>query len=325
MSETDHPILSPASAAVAEFHAGQGPVSLNTAALFNGFAPRPLAPGFTWAEFGCGHGITTCVQAAANPQGHFYGVDIDGKALRTGRVLAKAGFLANATFLDADYTKPHGLDALPPLDFAVAHGVLSWLDVEGRMAFMARLRPLLKPGAIVLATYDSLPGRAALVPLRDLLFSVTAKKDGDPIGRARAAMEWLAATRTMGARFFRDHPAIAEMVDHLLNLGPHHLARAFFGGDLRPLHFAQVHGEMVDQGLTFAGRAEAYLNLVELAVPDNMRKELRSATSRVELEAKRDFLRNEGFRRDIYVNGDPFPDMERWAEAQGEMILASTD
>ncbi|WP_413207522.1 methyltransferase regulatory domain-containing protein [Rhodospirillum sp. A1_3_36] len=325
MSETDHSILLPPSAAVAEFHPGSGPVQLNAAALFNGFAPRPLAPDFTWAEFGCGHGITPCVQAAANPQGHFYGLDIDGKALNTGKTLAKAGFLANVTFLEADYTKPQGLERLPPLDFAVAHGVLSWLDVEGRMAFMARLRPLLKPGAILLATYDSFPGRAALVPLRDLLFSVTDKKKADPIGRARAAMEWLHSTRSMGARFFRDNPALTAMIDQLINLGPHHVARAFFGGDLRPLHFAQVHREMEAQGLTFAGRAEAHLNLVDLAVPEDMRKELRNVATRVELEAKRDFLRNEGFRRDIYVNGPSFPDTEHWTEAQGRMILGAKD
>jgi ribosomal protein L30/L7E len=325
MTETDPHPLPPRSAAVAEYQGSHGPVSLNAAALFNGFAPRPLNAGFTWAEFGCGHGITTCLQAAAHPQGHFFGVDRDGAALETGRALAKTSFLANAVFLEGDYTAPHDLEALPPLDFAVAHGVLSWLDLEGRLAFMSRLRPLLKPGAILLLTYDALPGRAALPPLRDLLFSVTAGLEGDPLGRARKAMDWLRSDRIRQGRFFRDNPAIADMIDHLVALGPHHLSRAFFGGTLRPLHFAQVHGEMKAQGLTFAGRAEAFLNLVDLAVPSSLRGELRDARSRVELEAKRDFLRDEGFRRDIYVNGPPLADEDTWVRAQGDMIIGSAD
>ncbi|ABC24226.1 methyltransferase [Rhodospirillum rubrum] len=294
--------LSPAAAALADFQPDRGPAALNGAAVFCGFAPRPLDDGFTWADFGCGLGITASILAAANPQGRFFAIDADGQALAAGRALAKAAFLDNLTFLQADYTKPHDLD-LPPLDFAVLGNVLCWLDGQERQALLSRLGTLLKPGGIVLATYDALPGAAALVPLRDLLFSVTAGQAANPVARARAAIDWLGAMRAAGIDFFRDNPALGPRLDALIERGPQALAGRFFGGTLRPLHFAQVNAEMAAQGLTFAGRAEAFLNLIDLAVPAALRPRLRAATSRAEVEATRDFIRNEDHRRDLYIKG----------------------
>ena len=44
--------------------------------------------------------------------------------------------------------------------------------------------------------------------------------------------------------------------------------------------------------------------MVDLAVPTALRDEFRNAKSRAELEAKRDFIRNETFRRDVWIKGD---------------------
>lgn len=301
--------LPPPLAAIAEVHAGHGPLALTTAAALCGVAPRPLSPGFVWADFGCGHGLTACLQAAAHPQGRFIGVDLDPRALDTGRSLAQAAFLANVDLIEGDVARLHALD-LPPLDVAVLHGMLSWLDVEQRQAALSAIAGLLKPGGLLLASYDALPGRAALVPLRDLLFSVTASVETDPVARARAALNWLRHMRGKPVAFFADNPAVAEAVDRLCALGPLHVARAFFGGTLRPHHFAQILAEVQAQGLTFVGRAEAFLNTTDLAVPSALRPELRAAQSRAEFEAKRDFLRNEAFRRDLYVKGAPLDNAE---------------
>ena len=58
---------------------------------------------------------------------------------------------------------------------------------------------------------------------------------------------------------------------------------------------------MEQGGLKFAGCATLFLNMVDLAVPPDLYEEFRNLSSRAELEAKRDFIRNETFRRDVWV------------------------
>lgn len=48
------------------------PAHLNAAAVTNGFAPRPLDPGFAWADFAPGDGLDAALHAAANPGGRFF-------------------------------------------------------------------------------------------------------------------------------------------------------------------------------------------------------------------------------------------------------------
>lgn len=62
---------------------------------------------------------------------------------------------------------------------------------------------------------------------------------------------------------------------------------------------------MESRGLKFAGSATVFLNMADLAVPEPLHDEFRTLTSRAELEAKRDFIRNETFRRGVWVKGDP--------------------
>ncbi len=305
---------------VAEYAADHSPAAMNWGAAFCGVAPRPLDQGFTWCDFGCGHGLTTAILAAAYPQGQFYGVDVQETQVGNGRALAEAGFLGNATFLKMDF-KALRPDTLPPLDFAVLHGVLSQVDGETRQAVIAHAAQSLKPGGLMLATYNALPGWAAIQPLRDLLFSVTAEHEGNALARARAAQDWLRGMRRADVKFFRDNPAIGAAVDGLLDQDPRHMAHEYFLGLQTPFHFAQISNEMQAHGLSFAGRTEFALNLVDLAVPSTVQPALRRCKSRAELEAKRDFIRNETVRRDLYVKGSAFGSEAAWEAAQRALVV----
>jgi hypothetical protein len=46
-------------------------------------------------------------------------------------------------------------------------------------------------------------------------------------------------------------------------------------------------------------------------------------TSRAELEAKRDFIRNETFRRDVWVKGEPIKTEEEWLEINNDLIFGT--
>ncbi len=300
-----------------EFFPDHGPAWLNTVAALNGVAPRPLADGFTWCDIGCGHGISALALAAAFPGGRFLGLDLNPAHVSFAQALARDAGLANAHFLSGDAA---ALDEpLPALDFAVLHGVISWVDQTTRARLLDTVMHALKPGGLLLISYDALPGWAAHRMMRDMMVNVTRDVEGGSVARARAAVTWLRRLREGGAAFFRDHPALARAVDEMRDDRLVYVAHEYFNGVLRPFAFNEVRAEVDGRGGQFVGRAEVFLNVVDLCVPAALQADLAEARSRAEFEARRDFLRNETLRRDVYVKGDPLPDVPAWEAAQDSL------
>ncbi len=132
--------------------------------------------------------------------------------------------------------------------------------------------------------------------------------------RAREGLQWLIKLKNAQVKYFRDNPALAEAVEQLQRLDLRYMAHEYFNTNLRAFHFSEVRQAMENGGLKFAGCATLFLNMVDLSVPPDLYEEFRDITSRNELEAKRDFIRNETFRRDVWVKGEPVKTEEEWFE-----------
>ena len=307
---------------VAEFYGDHSPTTMNLVAAFTGYRPRPLDEPFTWCDFGCGNGVTTNVLAACYPHAQFYGIDFMPVHIRNAETLAMRGGLDNTTFLEKSFTDLAD-DDLPPLDFAVMHGVLSWVPDDARTALLDEAAKRIKPGGMVMTGYNAMPGWAAKLPLRDMIFSLTADTQ-DSIQKAKNALAWLKRLKEAEVKYFRDHPALSEMVDELSRLDLAYMAHEYFNENLKAFHFAQMNSEMNRRGFQFAGSATIFLNMLELAVPPDFYDEFRGAKSRPEFEAKRDFIRNETFRRDVWVKGETVETIEELDAIQEQLILGTT-
>lgn len=297
---------------VAEFYADHAPPHLNLTAAAGGFRPRPLDAPFTWCDYGCGNGVTAAVLAGCYPHANFYGVDFLPAHIRTAEVLALRGGLANVQFIAKSFTEL-APDDIPPLDFAVMHGVLSWIDEPTRAAVLDDAARRLKPGGILLTGCNAMPGWAAKIPLRNMIYSLSPDSLGT-IERAKRGLAWMQKLKAAQVKYFRDHPALAEAVDQMAALDPRYMAHEYFNQHLRAFYFAELAALMAARGLKFAGSATVFLNMVDLAVAPALQDEFRAVTSRAELEAKRDFVRNETFRRDVWVKGEPVKTEREWLE-----------
>jgi SAM-dependent methyltransferase len=295
---------------VAEYYADHAPAHINMTAAAGGYRPRPLDGEFAWCDYGCGNGLTAVLLAGCFPQAQFYGVDFLPEHVRTAETLALRGGLNNATFLCKSFAELTPAD-LPPLDFAVMHGVLSWIDEPTRAAVLDDAARRLKPGGMLLTGCNAMPGWAAKIPLRNMIYSLTP--DGaHTLERARAGLAWIKKLKDAQVKYFRDNPALAEAVDQLERLDPRYMAHEYFNQHLRAFYFAELRAMMEARGLKFAGSATVFLNMVDLAVPQALYEDFRTIASRNELEAKRDFVRNETFRRDVWVKGEPIKTEEEW-------------
>jgi hypothetical protein len=158
--------------------------------------------------------------------------------------------------------------------------------------------------------------------MRNMVYSLT--KDGtNTLARAETGLKWLQSLQKAEVKYFRDNPALSEAVDELGRLDLRYMAHEYFNLHLRAFYFAELKTMMEANGLHFVGSTFMFLNMVDLAVPASLQQEFRQAKSREELEAKRDFIRNETFRRDLWIKGEAFKTEEEWLEVNQELIFGT--
>ena len=282
------------------FYAELNPVFLNYVCLLNGHTPRPLDQPFVYCDLGCGNGVTIAALAQLFPHAKFVGVDFNAQHIANATKLAADAGLTNVEFFQADFAelKARGL---PEFDFIVLHGVYSWVDPERRDNIREFLKTHVKPAGIVYVSYDTMPGWAALAPLRELMVQHTRHLVTDSATKAQAGLDFITYLRNNKAGFFEDNPPLAAFVDEISKQSLSYVAHEFFGGAIKPYYFREVASEMRSAGLTYSGSALLHLNFIDIAVPQEFRSLLAKSTSRHEFEGNGDFIRNQRFRKDVFV------------------------
>jgi SAM-dependent methyltransferase len=312
-------------------YAELNPTHLNYVCLLNGHTPRPLEQPFTYCDLGCGHGLSIIAFAQLFPHAHFVGIDFNEQHVTNGRAMAAAAGLTNIEFHAYDFTDLPKED-LPQFDFVVAHGVYSWVDPERRNAIREWLNRNVKPAGIVYVSYDTMPGWAAIAPLRELMLQHTRGLTTDTYTKARAGLDFVNYLRERKAGFFEDNPTLSAFVDEIAKQDVSYVAHEFFGGAIKPYYFREVATEMRSAGLYYSGSALIHLNFIDLAVPGDFQSMLAKATSRSEFESNGDFIRNQRFRKDVFImsrkpdghGGEPALKLEEQAAALAAIPFGTT-
>ncbi len=286
---------------VRAFENDLSPTRLRLAAALNGFAP-PAADGFDYCELGSAHGDTTATLAAAYPRSRFVGVDLNAEHIASANRLSAEGQLENIRFLERDF-EDLSREALPDFDFITAHGVLSWVGPVKRKAVIDFASAKLRPGGLLYASYNALPGWAPIEPLRQLIAGRASLGDGDSLARARAGLDLAKQLADRGAEYFTSNPAAQAMLAKMEKLGLAYIAHEYLHAHWVPMYFAQVASEMAAAGLYFVGQLPPYLNYRDLSVPPSLAGTFGTIDDRIAFESLKDFALNEYFRRDVFIKG----------------------
>ncbi len=282
------------------FYDFMSPVLLNYLAALHGFAPRSLQGEFNYCELGCGGGMTTNTLAAAYPQGNFYGVDLNPAHIAYARQSAKEGLLNNIQFIEGNLGV---LDSsqLPVYDFISIHGVYSWVSPLTRHAIVDFIQHKLAPGGIIMLSYNAMPGSALLQPIREMMLAYTSGITGDTRTKVDEGIAYLRYLCEHGAAYFTDNPMAKTAVEHILDRDTDYLAHEFFNANWTPFYFMEVAETMAAIDLTFVGTLPVHTNYLELSIPSTFREFFQTAPNRIVLERHKAFVRNERFRRDVYI------------------------
>ncbi|MBV1858744.1 MAG: class I SAM-dependent methyltransferase [Nannocystaceae bacterium] len=138
-------------------------------------------------EVGCAHGVNLMAMAARLPGATFLGVDIDPQAIALAQARAADAKLTNVRFEVGDVQT---FDVQPGMfDYAIAHGVLSWVSEAVGVALLALLSRALSPEGIAYVSFDAMPGAA----LRETLGIGLRGLGTDDVERIRTVLSALQA------------------------------------------------------------------------------------------------------------------------------------
>lgn len=276
------------------------PSALRFAAALNGFAAPP-AHDFDYLELGSGNGDTLIALASAYPRARFVGVDINpGHVAFAADLAARAG-VENVTFMVRDFSQLLHAE-LPDFDFVCMYGLLSWIAEDKRSSAMELASAKLKPGGLLFAGYNAMPGWSSVAPLRRLMLDA-ASGAGSSIERAQRGLAVARLLDEAGAHFFTQNPSARMMLGATLRNGLAYAVHEYFHTDWHPFYFEDLARQMAGQNLFFVGQLPVYLNYRDLVIPAQLKPLFDGLTDRIAFERLKDYAINEFFRRDVYVKG----------------------
>jgi SAM-dependent methyltransferase len=282
------------------------PTMLRQVCRLAGVHSAPLDQPFAYCDLGCGYGLTTCILAAAIPHGRFWGIDFNPEHVLRAQEIASLAGLSNVTFIEADFSLlAQNPSLLPPIDYAVAHGVLSWVSPEVRADFLRALTAILKPGAVAYVSYNAMPGQALLNVLRDAMQTYTANMSGDILQRIQRGLAYLSFLQAHEAPLFSQNVLLSQCFDYIKGRDPAYLAHEYFTPHRQAFYFRDAAALMSSHGLSFVGSLPLFKNALPLCAPTAFTPTLQGARDRAQREAHADLICNTSFRRDIFIKAPP--------------------
>lgn len=286
------------------FYRELSPSLLSFASLASGFAVNRSSNGIRYCELGCGQGLSANIIAAANPRVEVYATDFNPAQISGARRLAKDANLGNVHFYESAFADFSSEPSLPAqFDIIALHGIYSWISPENRRHIVSFIKQKLRPGGLVYISYNTLPGWAAVMPLRRLMVDQAGSRTGPIAPRVAEALAFAESLKAAGAGYFNQNPAIAGRLDKMKGMQREYLAHEYFNADWTPFYFADVAAELAEAKLSFVGSAHLIDQIDAVNLTAEQQTLIAAVDDPVRRQGLRDFIVNQQFRRDIFVKG----------------------
>lgn len=288
------------------------PTHLSTCALLNGVeAPDPLKP-YRYLDLGCGAGVGVCLLAAANPHAEFVGVDFNPAHVAAGRRLIAVAGLENAAIVEASFHDVAESDGLGRFDYAVAHGIWTWVSPAVQADLVRALDRSLQPGALAYLGYNNMAGWASTVPMQRLLVEHAARVPGDSLTKIRAAMRFALGLRSadawgiefdrLEALLERGGGDIDRMPIGLLS----YMAHEYLNEHWRPVFPTDLEASLAGAKLSFVATADPCTAVPELVSTAAQREAMAVYADAASARRLGQALAPASFRQDVFCRG-PIP------------------
>jgi SAM-dependent methyltransferase len=283
------------------YYAELNPLSLRLAFLNAGLVPPQVGSA---CELGFGQGMSANLHAAASVVS-WHGTDFNPSQAGFAQELAAASG-AQAQLFDQAFEDFCHRNDLPAFDFIGLHGIWSWISDANRAVIVDFIHRKLKVGGVLYVSYNTQPGWAAMVPMRDLLTEHAEVLGADGAGivsRIDAALGFADQLLAVNPAYARANPQIADRITKIKEQSRNYLAHEYFNRDWNPMSFAQMGHWLQSAKMQWACSAN-YLDAIDIVnLTTEQRAFLKSIPDPLFQQTTRDFIVNQQFRKDYWVKG----------------------
>jgi len=276
------------------------PAKTELCCLLAGITPPKIA---TACELGYGQGVTLNIHAAASGA-KWWGTDFNAAHAAFAKDLAESACLPS---LPSELSfQEFSEQCDEQFDFIGLHGIWSWVSDANREAISNFIRKRLRPGGIAYVSYNALPGAGPMAPAKFLMTEyanqpqASVASPSGKIGQVLGFVEQLIAAQPA---FLRVNPAVLSRLSDFKNKDARYLAHEYLNEHWNPQHFTEVARTLSQAKLEFACSASLidHLDAINLSVEQrNLLDSISDPHFRI---LARDFMVNQGFRRDYWVKG----------------------
>ncbi|MFK4059047.1 class I SAM-dependent methyltransferase [Brevundimonas sp. NPDC046655] len=289
-----------------QYYPELNPARLPIALLNAGYAPPRIR---TACELGFGQGVSVNMHAAAQPNVEWYGNDFNPSHAAFAAGLAEAAG-SKAQLTDESFAEFFARDDLPDFDYIGLHGVWSWISDENRALIVDFIRRKLRVGGVVYISYNTLPGWAAAMPLRQLMAEHATTLSAPGLAtedKVEAALAHVEALLAVEPAYLASNPQVAQRFAQMKGLDRRYLAHEYFNRDWKPMYFSEVADMLSAAKLSFACSANYSDMLDEIWMTPEQKALIDAAPTDLLTQGVRDFIVNQQFRKDIWIKGGETP------------------
>jgi len=277
------------------------PLRVRLAFLNAGLVPPEMGAA---CELGFGQGMSANLHAAASVV-QWHGTDFNPSQAGFAQELAGACG-AGAQLFDEGFDAFCNRPDMPQFDYIGLHGIWSWISDENRQVIVDFVRRRLKVGGVLYISYNTQPGWAAMVPMRDLLTEhaeVLGSNGAGIVSRIDSALAFADQLLAANPAYARANPQVAERIQQIKKQDRHYVAHEYFNRDWQPMAFAQMARWLAPAKVQWACSAN-YLDAIDVVnLSDDQQKLLASIPDPMFRQTTRDFCVNQQFRKDYWVKG----------------------
>lgn len=277
------------------------PLRIRLAFLNAGWVPPTVGAA---CELGFGQGMSVNLHAAASVV-QWHGTDFNPSQASFAQELSRVAE-SGAELYDDAFEIFCQREDLPNFDYIGLHGIWSWISDANRSVIVDFVRRKLKVGGVLYISYNTQPGWAAMVPMRDLLSEHSEVLGADGAGivnRIDSALAFVDQLLAANPAYARANPQIAERMQRIKEQSRNYLAHEYFNRDWAPMSFAQMGHWLAPAKLQWACSAN-YLEAIDAVNLTSEQQELlASIPDALFRQTVRDFCVNQQFRKDYWVKG----------------------
>lgn len=258
----------------------------------------------TACELGFGQGMSANLHAAASVV-HWHGTDFNPSQASFAQELAQVSD-SGAKLYDEAFAEFCNRPELPEFDYIGLHGIWSWISDENRSVIVDFVRRKLKVGGVLYISYNTQPGWAAMVPMRDLLTEHAEVLGADGAGivnRIDSALAFADQLLAANPLFARANPQVVERVKRIKEQNRHYVAHEYFNRDWQPMAFAKMARWLDDAKLQWACSANPLDAIDAINLTTEQQELLKGIADLMFRQTVRDFCVNQQFRKDYWVKG----------------------